>query len=309
MGNSTKYFERVRTKAAQQWDQLEHDPELAGPWHQLFAQVQNPRHVVSELLQNADDAGATKATVEIKDGEFVFSHDGDDFTEDQFASLCRFGYSNKRTMRTIGFRGIGFKSTFSLGDEVHLSSPTLSVMFRRKRFSEPVWIDPQRPSSGRTEVRVRIKDKHRLTELEKNLSEWMTTPASLLFFKSIRKLRIQDEEVHWKSHGAGPVDGSEWMATTKSPRHKYLVLRSAFEELPADAQEEIRQERMVGVDGKLDLPPCQVELVLGPDGGPELEGRLFVVLPTQVATALPFACDAPFIEDPVRLQIKDPAIS
>ena len=113
-----EYFKRVRRKATERWDQLESDPELAGPWRLLFDQVQSPRHVLSELLQNADDAGATKASVEVLDGEFIFSHNGEDFDEQQFASLCRFGFSNKRTLHTIGFRGVGFKSTFSLGDEV-----------------------------------------------------------------------------------------------------------------------------------------------------------------------------------------------
>src|SRR5437870_7576528 len=120
------YFEAVGVRAAKRWSQLENDPELAGPWHQLFKQVQSPRHVLSELLQNADDAGATEAHVDIQDGVFVFTHDGKDFTEDEFASLCRFGYSNKRTLHTIGFRGVGFKSTFSLGNEVKLLTPTLA---------------------------------------------------------------------------------------------------------------------------------------------------------------------------------------
>ena len=96
-----EYFKRIRIDASNRWDQLEGDPELAGPWHQLFRQVQIPRHVVSELLQNADDAGATEATVVINNGEFVFSHNGEDFNEEQFASLCRFGFSNKRTLHTI----------------------------------------------------------------------------------------------------------------------------------------------------------------------------------------------------------------
>src|SRR5438093_7491835 len=100
------YFERVRERASQRWNQLESDPELAGPWHQLFKQVQSPRHVLSELLQNADDAGATDARVDIQDGTFVFSHNGHDFSEEEFASLCRFGYSNKRALHTIGFRGV-----------------------------------------------------------------------------------------------------------------------------------------------------------------------------------------------------------
>lgn len=39
------------------------------------------------------------------------------------------------------------------------------------------------------------------------------------------------------------------------------------------------------------------------------KGRLYVVLPTGVETALPFACNAPFIQDPARLKIKDPETS
>ena len=135
MNGQPGYFEPIRQKAARRWDQLEGDPELAGPWHQLFKQVQSPRHVLSELLQNADDAGATEASVWIEDQVFVFEHNGEDFTEEHFGSLCQFGYSNKRALHTIGFRGIGFKSTFSLGDGVELYTPTLAVSFERKRFT------------------------------------------------------------------------------------------------------------------------------------------------------------------------------
>ncbi|MFW5398069.1 MAG: hypothetical protein XXXNARYT_003797, partial [Candidatus Accumulibacter regalis] len=141
MNEQPAFFETLRQKARERWDQLESDPDLAGPWHQLFKQVQSPRHVLSELLQNADDAGATEASVDITDGCFLFSHNGEDFTEEHFASLCRFGYSNKRALHTIGFRGIGFKSTFSLGDTVELDTPSLSIAFDRRRFTEPRWIE------------------------------------------------------------------------------------------------------------------------------------------------------------------------
>ena len=66
---------------------------------------------------------------------------------------------------------------------------------------------------------------------------------------------------------------------------------------------EIRQERLLGDDENSDFPPCKVEIVLGANG------RLYVVLPTGVETALPFACNAPFIQDPARLKIKDPETS
>ena len=109
------FFLPIQSKSRERWELLESDPELAGPWRQLFLQIQSPRHVLSELLQNADDAGATEASAYINGDVFIFEHNGYDFDEDQFASLCRFGFSNKRSIHTIGFRGVGFKSTFSLG--------------------------------------------------------------------------------------------------------------------------------------------------------------------------------------------------
>src|SRR5690349_13389397 len=131
MSRRPSYFDRIRDRARKRWDQLDADPELAGPWHQLFKQVQSPRHVLSELLQNADDACATEASVRIEGHRFIRTHHGEDFAADHFASLCRFGYSNKRALHTIGFRGIGFNSTFSLGDIVEGRTPTLSVEFSR----------------------------------------------------------------------------------------------------------------------------------------------------------------------------------
>jgi hypothetical protein len=199
--------------ASRRWDQLEADPELAGAWHQLFRQVQSPRHVLSELLQNADDASATEAAVQIADGRFVFSRNGEDFAAEHFASLCRFGYSNKRALHTIGFRGIGFKSTFSLGDIVELLTPTLAVGFHRNRFTEPSWLPyAMDRTEHRTEIRVAIDNPLKHREIENSLGEWRRSPISLLFFKHIRRLRIGDEEMSWDGLGPGPVAGSDWMA-------------------------------------------------------------------------------------------------
>ena len=303
MSGRPDYFEPIRQRASQRWDQLEKDPELAGPWHQLFKQVQSPRHILSELLQNADDAGATEASVQVEDGRFVFAHNGEDFTEEHFGSLCRFGYSNKRALHTIGFRGIGFKSTFSLGGSVELHTPTLSVAFSEKRFTEPSWIERAPTRAGHTTVIAVIRDSHRQREVEKNLQEWISSPVSLLFFRSIRRLRIDDKQVYWKSQGTGPIPNTEWMAIHEDPEQRFLVAQSAAEPFPADALTEIRQERMLGDGQDSDFPPCKVEVVLG------AKGRLYVVLPTGVETSLPFACNAPFIQDPARLKVKDPETS
>lgn len=303
MNVSPAYFEPIRQRAAQRWDQLERDPELAGPWHLLFKQVQSPRHILSELLQNADDAGATEASVRIEDGSFIFEHNGEDFTEEHFASLCRFGYSNKRALHTIGFRGIGFKSTFSLGKRVELFTPTLSVAFHQDRFTEPKWANDNLGIDGLTTVRVAISDDRRCAEVEKNLEDWLKSPVSLLFFKHIRRIQIGDSELHWGSFGLGPVPNTEWLALHDNDDETFLIARSAPEPFPDEALAEIRQERMLNIEEDAEFPPCVIEIVLG------VEGRLFVVLPTGVKTELPFACNAPFIQDPARLKIKDPETS
>lgn len=207
------YFDKIERNALARWKQLEGDPELAGPWHQLFSQVQSPPHVLSELLQNADDAGAKKAVATLSDGVFTFEHDGADFNADQFGSLCRFAFSNKRTIHTIGFRGVGFKSTFSLGDVVEVRTPTLAVQFNRARFTLPVWVAGVAPASGTT-IRIRISDKHRLNELEQSLRQWSTSAASLLFFRSLERLEINGRPISKRRIGEGPVEDSALWALT-----------------------------------------------------------------------------------------------
>jgi hypothetical protein len=297
------YFNNIHTRAAARWDQLERDPELAGPWHQLFRQVQSPRHVVSELLQNADDAGASAASVRIESNTFVFEHNGVDFSREQFASLCRFGFSNKRTLHTIGFRGVGFKSTFSLGGSVEVHTPTLAVAFKKERFTEPLWLSDAEHTS-KTQIRVRIQDRSRLLELRKNLSEWAESPTSLFFFNKLNSLTIEGREIKRQLLRKGPTPDSSWMKLVGAEGKEFLLVHDRAEPLPEEAVLEIRSERGALSD-ELELPPCRVDLMLGNEGAQ----RLYVVLPTGAELSTPFSCNAPFVQDPARFAIKDPATS
>ena len=348
MNERPPYFDRIRLEATHLWDQLEHNRKLAGPWRQMFGQVQNqPRQVLSELLQNADDANATKASVRIEDGVFVFEHNGDDFTPDHLESLCSFGYSNKSKLHTIGFRGIGFKSTFSLGDRVEVFTPTISIAFNRKRFTEPKWIeqmpdtkdaestsecpspaDPAKPSPrgcSITRIRVKISDQSRRRVMEENLKEWSNNPVSLLFFEKIRCLTIEGKEIAWKDIGDGPIPESRRFALHGKAEYT-LLIQSRQEEFPDDALEEIKKERMIDAGEKIKFPPCKVGIVLVEGGSPSEQsrdalsayaketasaarGRLYAVLPTAIKTTLPFACNAPFMQNPDRYAIKDPETS
>jgi hypothetical protein len=297
------YFDAVRQRARDDWDALEARPDLAGPWWQLFRQVQSPRHVLSELLQNADDAGATWARARLADGALVFEHDGEDFDENSFQSLCRFGFSNKRLLHTIGFRGVGFKSTFSLGPRVEVYSPTLAVAFQQRRFTEPEWIGEALAEEPRhTTVRVAIDHPNKLRQMEGELARWAETPVPLLFFRSVQRLELQGETVAKAPPECGPIPGSQWVKLHGRQTERVLHVVSEEAEFPADALEEVRRERG---EPDFELPPCRVELVLGIGG----DQRLYAVLPTDVEIDAPFSANAPFVQDPAREGIRPPSTS
>lgn len=295
------FFERVRREQENRWNQLESDEVLAAPWHQLFRQLRSdPRHVLSELLQNADDAGATWACAAIQGADFVFEHDGRDFSESDFQSLCRFGLSNKRHLHTIGFRGIGFKTTFSLGPRVRLSTPSFAVYFDENRFTEPVWDG----GNGRREhvtIRVEVDSAEKLAAIQTYFDEWCESAIPLLFFRHLRFFDLNGVRVQKSLLGTGPVPNSQW-ASLSGLDEVVLLIESEFMDFPEEAVREVRSERG---DAGLNLPPCRVQLV----AGQKSSSRAYSVLPTTVQLSLPFSVNAPFVQDPARTGLKSPVAS
>jgi hypothetical protein len=110
--------------------------DLAG-LEQYVAESYDARAFV-ELLQNADDSGASCFTV-LRAGRFLFAaNNGHCFTESEFESLCRSAASSKHRGEAIGFRGIGFKSVVGLAKTVHVISGELQATFSRQRTTADV---------------------------------------------------------------------------------------------------------------------------------------------------------------------------
>ena len=71
-------------------------------------------HFVYEILQNADDYGATEVCFKLSENEIVIEHNGEPFTEKNVEAITYFGKSTSRDdLVKTGRFGVGFKSVFA----------------------------------------------------------------------------------------------------------------------------------------------------------------------------------------------------
>lgn len=183
--------------------------DLAG-LEQYVAESYDSRSFI-ELLQNADDAGASRFVIQ-RSGDFLLvANDGRRFTRSDFESLCRSAASSKSRGTSIGYRGIGFKSVVSFARTIHLLSGDLAATFSRERTAKDV------PQATRVPL-VRIphpldgEDRARFAAaLDRLLSDGLDTvfvfdhllahgiekefvafdPSSLLFLRNVRHVELR----------------------------------------------------------------------------------------------------------------------
>lgn len=80
-------------------------------------------HFIYELLQNAEDAGATEIQFVQYSDRLEVMHDGKSFTTENLQGLCDIGQSDKvNNLNQIGEFGVGFKSVFGICENVRLYS-------------------------------------------------------------------------------------------------------------------------------------------------------------------------------------------
>lgn len=92
--------------------------------------------VFIELLQNADDAGAKSIFVHVEEDSIIVANDGRPFDEKDIVSICRSGASSKQRGDGIGYRGVGFKSTTSISNEIVIYSSGTYFSFSKQRCAD-----------------------------------------------------------------------------------------------------------------------------------------------------------------------------
>jgi hypothetical protein len=106
--------------------------------------------VFIELLQNADDANSTSIFVDEFNEYIIFANNGRPFDENDIIAIGRTGASKKTRGVSIGYRGIGFKRTAYLTNEIIIYSNDVFFTFNKSRCSEAL----QKPIDKIPTVRI-----------------------------------------------------------------------------------------------------------------------------------------------------------
>ena len=122
--------------------------------------------VFIELLQNADDCGSTKILITELNGNIIFANNGRPFDENDVMAICRSGNSNKKRGETIGYRGVGFKSTTYLTDEILIYSDKACFTFSKKICSQKLSIPEENIPMIRVPLLVESIDNSVLTKVQ-----------------------------------------------------------------------------------------------------------------------------------------------
>src|SRR5258708_33292366 len=99
--------------------------------HSTIEKYPDPVHFVYELLQNAEDQGATEAQFKLFSDYLDFRHNGNPFTRLDVENITGIGNSAKpQEANKIGRFGIGFKSVFAITNR-----PEIYTMLEEKPFA------------------------------------------------------------------------------------------------------------------------------------------------------------------------------
>ena len=99
---------------------------------ELLGQLYSERaHFIFELIQNAEDAGATELTFELFDDRLEVRHDGRPFNAADVRGICGVGQGTKaEDLTQIGKFGIGFKSVYAFTDRPDAHSDEVGMRIR-----------------------------------------------------------------------------------------------------------------------------------------------------------------------------------
>ena len=265
----------------------------------LLGQLYSERtHFIFELIQNAEDAGATDLAFELFADRLEVRHDGRPFTEADVRGVCGVGASDKSgDLTKIGQFGIGFKSVYAYTRSPRIYSA--GEHFRIDRYVRPYAVDPL--DDGTSGTLFVFPFDHETVPAPVARQEIAAAldaiePGTLLFLVNIGRLRTGGAGVTGSviERRTAPRTGPRRHVTLSTgrgrPDEEWLVWQRPLDALGHPAQR-------VEVAFRVEDSP-------GGPGGRRVAGcgrsPLTVFFPTEKETFLGFLIQGPYRTTPAR---------
>jgi hypothetical protein len=270
----------------------------------LLGQLYSERtHFIFELIQNAEDAGATELAFELLEGRLELRHDGRPFTEADVRGVCGVGQSGKSgDLTSIGQFGIGFKSVYAYTRTPRIYSG--DEHFRIENFVRPVAEAPVTQAPG--ETLFVFPFDHDAVPAEVATREIAAAlrslePRILLFLRNIERLRTgrpdAEGSVVERSVAERPRGG---LSDARAPEDTERPGMSRRVTVARDGRREEWLSWQRPVEGH---PGQRIEVAFRLEGGRIAavgSSPLTVFFPTEKETFLGFLIQGPYRTTPAR---------
>lgn len=255
----------------------------------------DPSHFIFELLQNAEDEGATEVGFELFEDKLDFYHNGKDFDLNDIDGVTGIGISKKKDdLTSIGKFGVGFKSVFAITETPFIFSGDFRIKI--DDFVVPSVIEDGNYSN--TLIRLPFNHKTRsASEVFQMISKKLKNInlKTMLFLKNI-------EEIKWKT----PDSEGQYLREAKAV-DKFSNVRKVTIISSSNTEEFLVVEKPISIEEKNLM--VEVAYKLGKDENgkeiiiPENDSKLVVYFPTEKSTNLHFIIQGPYKTTPNRENI------
>ncbi len=293
-------------------------PSVSGTTDSWVNKYSDQAHFIYELIQNADDARASKVWFLLETDRLIFAHNGQKHfsisdpareKEDKEKHLLgdinaiTSAYASNKDKASIGKFGIGFKSVFQYTNTPHIYDTTFQ--FKIERFVVPVLLKEDHPLRKDDETLFEFpfdkegyKDGRAYEEISQKLNA-LSYP--LLFMTNLKSI---DFEV--KSDAGDKVGLYEKEIKAKESFNDIKAELICLSQVDQSDAENLRQDTLwLFSSGDKSSDACSVGFFLS-DEGKLKPVRLpaFCFFPTKVQTGLNFIIHAPFLLTDSREGIK-----
>ncbi|NFO02690.1 DUF3883 domain-containing protein [Clostridium botulinum] len=164
-------------------------------FHDILAGLYNdPSHFIFELIQNAEDVGATEVTFRLCEDNLEFFHNSKkDFDFDNIKAITGIGQSTKKDdINNIGKFGVGFKSVFAVTQTPYIYSGEYSVKIHD--FVVPEEVENIKYNKPGTYI---ILPFNHISRSKEEIYDSIETALKSLDIKTLLFLR-NIEMIHWE---------------------------------------------------------------------------------------------------------------